>query len=344
MLVCVTTIGVSMCLTGYATTLWHFVILRALTGLGVGGLLATVAALSAEYTPEKYRSLSIVCVTAGFPLGATLGGLVAAPLISLYGWESVYFAGGAASFVMVLAIYLWVPESLQFLVARRPANALQKCNRVLVRLNKVELDALPEISKEKPQDKATVLSLLTEGRRQKTITLWVAFLMTYLCAYFLLSWLPKLAINAGLSESAGVYASVAFNGGGVLGILILGWLSAHIGLSKLIGTFLSGAAIVMVIFAVASGIQHLIAYLCIIGFLVHGGLTSMYAVATKMYPTEIRTTGIGWALGVGRIGAVMSPSIGGVFIAMGVSMEINFIVFAIPLLLGGLLAFKLGVR
>lgn len=344
MLISVSTIGVSMYLTGYASTLWHLIIFRAFTGLGVGGLLATVAAFTSEYTPGKYRAMAVVSVTAGFPLGASLGGFLAAPMIAQYGWETAYFAGGIAALFMVLAVYFWIPESLQFLATKRPPNALDKYNRILARLNKTELDALPEISEEKPKDKASVVSLLTRSRWKKTISLWSAFLMMFLCAYFLLSWLPKLVVNAGLSESEGIYASVALNGGGVLGIIILGWLSANIAISKLIGGFISGAGISMIIFALASGIDHLVIYLFFIGFLLHGGVTAMYAVGTKMYPTEVRATGVGWAIGVGRIGAVISPFIGGILIAMGVSMEINFIIFAIPLLIGGFLAYSLRVR
>lgn len=343
-LACVTTIGASMYLTGYASALWQLIILRTVTGLGVGGLLASLAAITAEYTPERYRSFSVVCITAGYPLGASVGGFIAAPMIPLYGWESVFFAGGAATLAMVVVVYFLVPESLQFLITKRPANALHKCNRVLARLNKTELDELPEISREESRDKATVFSLLTESRRGKTLTLWTCFFFCFICLYFLMSWVPKLVVNAGLSESEGVYASVAFNGGAVIGIVTLGWLSAHIGLSKLIGSFLSAAALGMVIFAATSGIQHLLPYLLIIGFLLQGGFTGLYAVAAKIYPTEVRTTGVGWAIGLGRLGAVVGPYVGGVFIAMGISMEVNFLMFAIPLLIGGLLAYRLCVR
>ncbi|MGI9288031.1 MAG: MFS transporter, partial [Pseudomonadales bacterium] len=290
-LTCVTVIGASMYITGYATSLWQLVILRLITGLGVGGMLASLAAITSEYTPEKYRSLAVVSITAGYPLGATAGGFIAAPLIPIYGWESVFFAGGAATLAMVVAVYYLVPESVQFLITKRPANALEKLNAVLAKMGKPQLAALPQIDIEAHADKANVFSLLSERRRSKTLMLWSTFFFCFISLYFLMSWIPKLVVNAGLSEAVGIYASIAFNGGAVIGIVTLGWIASRIGLSTIIGCFLSAAAIGMIIFAMATGIDHLLVYLAIIGFLLQGGFTGLYAVAAKIYPTELRTTG-----------------------------------------------------
>lgn len=160
----------------------------------------------------------------------------------------------------------------------------------------------------------------------------------------MMSWIPKLLINAGFSESFSVYAAAAFNGGAVIGIITLGWISARISLSKLIGTYLTTSAAMMIIFAYADGVTHLFPYLIVIGFLLQGGFVGLYAVAAKIYPTELRSTGVGWAIGLGRMGAVLGPYFGGLFIAQGISMEVNFIIFAIPLILSGLIAYTLAVR
>ena len=343
-LICVVTIGLSVILTGMSATLWQLIILRMITGLAVGGLLASLAAITSEYTPTKYKSLAVVTVTAGYPLGATMGGFIAAPLIPAYGWESVFYVGGSITLLMSIGVYFLMPESMQFLMTRQPVNALDKLNGVLVRLKKATLSALPEINLEEHSDKANVFSLLTPERRKRTINLWTTFFFCFFCMYFLISWIPKLVVNAGMTESEGVYASVAFNGGAFVGILVLGWISSRIGLSKVIGFFLSSSAIFMFIFALASGIDNLIVYLFIIGFLQQGGFTGLYAVSAKIYPTEIRTTGVGWAIGLGRFGAVLGPYLGGVFIAQGISMESNFMIFAVPLFISGVIAFYLRVK
>ena len=344
LLICVTAIGVSMFITGYASTLWQLATLRTITGLGIGSLLASLATLTSEFTPTKHRSLGVVAICAGYPLGATLGGFIAEPLLAAYGWQSVFFAGGIATLVMLPAIYYWVPESLQFLVKKRPANALDKINQVLDRMNKPTLSTLPEVNADEENEKASVFSLLSESRRAKTVTLWCTFFFCFISLFFLMSWIPKLVINSGLSESLGVYASVALNAGGVIGIFILGWASTRTSLSSLIGGFLSVAALLMVIFASMSNSLHLFLSLFVIGFFLQGGFTGLYAVAAKLYPAEIRATGVGWAIGLGRLGAVAGPYVGGILIAGGLSMELNFFIFAAPLLIAGVLAYSLAVK
>jgi benzoate transport len=343
-LLAITAIGSSMLLTVFATQLWQLVIIRTITGLGVGAMLASLAALCAEYTPIRYRSLSVVSITAGYPLGATLGGFIAAPLIPAYGWQSVYLLAGGATLLMLIPVFFLVPESLQFLFNKRPVGALERVNTTLARLGKDPLEALPVADVTSEASKANVFSLLTEDRRRLTLTLWTSFFFCFICLYFLMSWIPKLVINAGLPEAQGIYAAVAFNGGGVLGIVSLGWLSARIGLSTLIGSFLASSAACMVIFAMTSDSLPLLLSLLLIGFLLQGGFTGLYAVAAKVYPTEVRATGVGWAIGLGRFGAVVGPYVGGLLIVAGFSMESNFIIFAIPLILGGIMAFRLKVK
>ncbi len=343
-LICTGIIGVTTVLTGLSSALWELLILRFITGVAVGGLLASLAAIAAEYSSEKYRSLAVVCVTAGYPLGATLGGFIAAALIPEYGWRSVFFAGGSLTIAMVFLLYFKLPESLQFLLTKQPANALTRVNSILLRMKKRELSSLPKLSDKKADEKASVSSLLSSSRSRLTLTLWASFFFCFIVLYFLMSWIPKLVVNAGLSEVEGVFASVAFNGGGVMGIVLLGFMASKFSLSRLIGFSLMAATGFMVLFALASGLHNLIVYLLAIGLLLQGGFTGLYAVAAKVYPTEIRATGVGWAIGLGRFGAVVGPYVGGILIDMNVSMEFNFMLFAVPLLISGLLALKLNAH
>jgi benzoate transport len=343
-LICVTTIGLSRCMTAFASAIWQLIVLRGITGLGVGGMLASLAAISSEYAPAKYRSMAVVTITAGYPLGATLGGFIAAPMIPAFGWESIFLAGGIATLLIGLLAYFYMPESLQFLLAKGDADALPRVNDILRQLDKPELNELPGLKSNTRRNKANVFSLLSRERRKQTLILWSCFFFCFVSLYFMMSWIPKLVVTAGLSESIGVYASTAFNGAAIIGIISLGWMSARIGLSNLIGIFLTGSAIIMIVFAIGGGVKHLFLYLFIIGFLMQGGFVGLYAVAAKIYPTELRTTGVGWAIGLGRFGAVIGPYIGGVLIASGTTMEINFIIFAIPLLLSGIIAYILSVK
>lgn len=343
-LLCILVIGLSMVATGFVTSLWQLVVFRLLTGLGVGGLLASLATITAEYTPAKYRSLSVVAITAGYPLGATLGGFVAAPLLQNSGWQSVFIAGGGATLAMVVVVYFCLPESLQFLLHRRPAGALQALNKVLIRLNASPLAELPAEEKVENRAKANVFSLLTPERRRRTVWLWLAFFFCFITLYFLMSWVPKLVVLAGLSETQGVYGAASFNGGAVLGILSLGWMASHISLSLLISLFLVATGFCMLAFSFAAQQLPMLPSLFVVGFFLQGGFTGLYAVAAKVYPVEIRTTGVGWAIGIGRFGAVVGPFVGGVLIARGASMEMNFLIFAIPTMVAGIMAWRLRVN
>lgn len=344
-------IGSTVLLTGFANSLWELILLRFISGLGAGAMLASQATLAAEYSPEKYRSLSVAAVTAGYPLGAMLTGLVASEMVPVFGWRSIFILGGGVTLAMGLLAYWMIPESLQFLFEKRPPNALARVNRILGKLKREPLTELPEVaskpagSAEKASIWNNMLMLLKPQHRRATLNLWLTFFMCFCTLYFLMSWIPKLVINAGLSEQTGNYAFSLFNMGGVLGIFLLGALATHWKLTNLVCFFLISSAIGMVAFALAPTTENLLlALIFMIGMLQQGGFTGLYAVAAKIYPTEVRSTGVGWAIGLGRFGAVVGPAIAGVMIASGISMAGNFFIFAIPMLLGGILAFWLHVH
>ena len=336
-------IGLSMTLTGFISTLWELIALRTITGLGVGAMLANLTALTTEYTPTKYRSFSVAIVASGFPLGATLGGIIVAPALPVYDWEGIFIGLGVITLLMVVVVYFLVPESLQFLRTVGTKEALSKTNALLVRMKKQPVSSFPvAIAHRLP--KASVRSLLAPSMRTKTLLLWSTFFLVFVSMYFLMSWLPKLVIDSGLSESAGVFSAVAFNGGGVIGTLLLGWFAANFGLTKLISFFLALAGSLLLIFGVLFEHLNLFLLLFVIGFFLQGAFVGLYSTSAKLYPTEVRATGIGWGLGLGRFGAVIGPYVGGLFIAAGFSMQLNFMIFAVPLLFAGMFAFALKVR
>ncbi|GAB2708648.1 MFS transporter [Aliiglaciecola aliphaticivorans] len=336
-------IGISMFLTGLVSAFWQLIVLRTITGLGVGSMLANVTALTSEYTPTKYRSFSVAIISAGFPLGATIGGIIVVPILPLYGWEIVFFTLGLVTLLMAVVVYCVVPESLQFLKTQGTPSALSRVNELLL---KMQRSPIPEFVEDRQFkiSKASVFSLLSPQFRTKTLQLWLTFLFVFISLYFLLSWLPKLVINEGLSESDSVFSAVALNGGGVVGSLLLGWFAANIGLTKLIGIFLSISGLAMLSFGFLFEYMNLFVLLFIIGFLLLGAYVGLYSTSAKMYPTEVRATGIGWALGLGRFGAVIGPYVGGLLITYGFSMELNFVVFAMPLILAAAFVFQLRVR
>lgn len=342
-------VGVAILLTANATTLWEFLVLRFVAGVGAGAMLASQATLAAEYSPEKYRSLSVTAVTAGYPMGAMLTSVAAGYIMPEFGWRGMFWFGGGLTLLLGLVAWLFMPESLKFLFEKRPANALDRINAILDKLEKNKLAAMPVVAVGHASNKAGVLAsiakLLSHQHRRVTITLWLTFFLCFATVYFLMSWTPALMQASGHPEGVGRDAFFLLNLGGVIGSFLLGFLSTRWKLTNIIFAMLFASAIGMVIFALAPNrAALLLPIIFCVGLLQQGGFTGLYGAAAQAYPTEVRSTGIGWAIGLGRSGAVAGPAIAGYLIAGGLDMSTNFYLFAIPMALGGLIAYRLHIK
>ena len=340
-------VGLSIFLTSQADNLTLFILLRFISGMGAGALLACQASLAAEYSPEKYRAMSVALVTAGYPTGAMMTSVVAGYILPDYGWRAMFVFGGTITLGMVIVAWLMIPESLKYLLEKRPTNALEKINRILQKLKHSPIEQLPELIKN-DENKTTLLSnmrmLLSPAYRRLSLTLWTAFFCAFGTLYFLMSWIPKLMENAGYDLSAGRDAFLLFNLGGVIGIYLLGFLSIKLKLTNLIFNLSIASAISMIVFAYAPNeLNTLLFLLLVIGILQQSAFTGLYGVAAKAYPTEIRSTGVGWAIGLGRTGAVVGPALAGYLILAGYDMSANFIFFSIPMVICGFIAYRLHI-
>ena len=341
--ICIVAITIMMVVTGFTRSVPQLIAARALTGLGVGGMLASLTSMVAEYTPDRHRNLAIGLLQAGYPVGGTLGGLVAALILPEYGWRALFFAGATMGALMVPIAVLALPESLVFLAQKQPVKALEKINRILRGLQQSALDALPFAPA--AETSGSVAALLTSARRSNTLRLWVAFLLNSLTVYFVLSWVPKIVVDAGLPLEQGILAGLMVNAGAVVGSPMLGFLSGTRGLRPLILIFLLlGAGCVGLFGFLPQSGPLLLTVSFLIGFFVMGGFIGLYSIAARIYPTELRTTGIGWTIGVGRIGAIMGPYLGGIMIALQWSTSTNFVLFAVPLLGAGIAAFTIRAK
>lgn len=342
-------VGLAILLTARATSFVEFIGLRFFAGLGAGAMLACQATLAAEYSPEKFRALSVAAVTSGYPMGALLTSVVAGLVMPEYGWRGMFLLGGGVTLAMGLVAWLLMPESLKYLFERRPAGALEKVNRILVKLRKPKIEALPPLDAtdagSRPGLVETLFRLLSPRHLRTTLTLWTTFFLCFATLYFLMSWIPKMMEDSGHSAKIGHDAFFLFNLGGVIGIYLLGVLSTRWKLTNLVFLLLVSSAIGMVAFAMMPDQLSLqLALIFVIGILQQGGFTGLYGTAAKAYSTDVRSTGIGWAIGLGRLGAVAGPAIAGYLILAGLDMSQNFIVFAVPMAVGGLIVYRLNVR
>lgn len=334
--------GTSMLLTAWTTTVPQLITLRFLSGIGIGSMLASTAALTAEYTPNKTRDFWVSFVISGYPVGAILSGMVAASVVPSSGWETMFKLAGLASFVTIPLIVFFLSESIDFYLNRPSKGALEKANGILAKMGLPKLQELPvQTSK---TSGIPVRKLLNTDFKVSTLQLWTALFFAFGCLYFLTSWIPKLAETTGLSMSLAIYAGTVFNVGAFFGIVVQGYFSSRIGLKKTIAIFLVLTAVLMVVFKWFIGSDWLLFVFALLGFTLQGGFVGLYAVAARMYPTEFRATGLGWAIGIGRLGGVIGPAAGGVLIGMGFLMASTFMIFAVPIFLAGIVTFYISSK
>ena len=326
-------ISVGMLVSAFTQTVWQLALARLFTGLGIGGLLASMNILVAEYSSARYRSLSISFLQSGYPVGATIGGSIVVLLISSYGWRSAFLFGAAMSILMIPLVIWRLPESLDFLVTKRPANALERVNSVLVKMGQQTVQTMPDPVAGQDQASIGVARLLSGVLRQRTLLIWTSFFMVMFSFYFVLSWTPKLLVEAGLSTEQGISGSVILNLGGVIGGLALGVIAARVKLKKVVGTYMALTSVLMIVFGIFSGQLSLALSVAIfLGFFLFGSMIGLYALTPRLYETEVRTTGMGWAIGIGRTGAILAPYIAGLLLEDGLGTTLMFTIFAVPML------------
>ena len=332
-LLCLTTISIGMFLSAATQSVWQLTLVRAITGLGIGGLLASLNVLVAEYSSTKHRTFCISLLQGGYPIGATIGGIITVFLIANYGWRSAFIFGGLVSTAIIPFILWYLPESLDYLVVKQPPNALEKINSILKRMGHSQLDKLPALTPPDEQLPQNVTSLLAPSLRRSTLLIWTAFFMVMFSFYFTLSWTPKLLVEAGLSREQGISGSVIINMGGVIGALVLGYLASRIKLQKLIGNYMVACAVLTFLFGILSDNLELALFVAaFLGFFLFGSMIGLYAVAPSIYQAELRTTGMGWAIGIGRVGAILSPLLAGILLDAGIGIMAMYGIFALPML------------
>lgn len=327
---CLAIIGFSMMATASASSISLLISARIVTGLGVGGLLASLNTMVAEYSSDRRRSFAVSFLQSGYPIGALAGGLIAALLIPAFGWQMVFIIGGASTLVMVVVVLLFLPESLHYLLEQRPKNALSQVNRILSRLGHRSISDLPQMLENSPP--ASIKEIFSPALKTNTLLLWLSFFMSMLTLYFLLLWTPQIIVNAGLPKEQGILVGAMLNGGGLIGMLLLGYFAERFGLHRLIIGFFLMAALTMVAFALVDASATVLLLLAFaLGFFAVGGMIGLYSVAADLYPTSLRNTGLGWGIGIGRLGAILGPYVAGVLMSIGWEQADYFLVLALPL-------------
>lgn len=336
MLVALVLVSAGMVLSVFAGDVVQLMAFRVLAGLGIGGMIANLNVYVSEYSSDKRRGSIFGLYTAGFAIGATLGGFIAGPLIPQFGWRSVFVVGAAASVVMLAVTWRFLPESLDYLISKRPQNALSRLNVILAQMHRPALGELPELSRNH-QTHNGIKTLLTGRMAAQTLLLWLGYGLMIAAYYFASTWTPKLIATSSGDDSLGVTMGLVVNFGGIIGCFIFSILAVFLRSRHLLLGSLLASALVYAIFGMAFN-QTSVAIIigAVLGVVTSANVAGFYATTPALFPAALRGTGIGWMVGIGRLVSIVSPILVGYLLAGGWKAENIFMLFGIPLVVSAL--------
>ncbi len=333
--------GLCSLATAFVQDASSLLVIRFITGLGLGGAMPNTVALTAEFSPHRRRSTMVMTMFCGFSAGAALGGLIAAAVIPAFGWRGVFVIGGVAPVLLIPLLLVALPESIRFLALSGKPDAM-----VSARLKAVfPALALPEAARftvsEPKLTGLPVAHLFSENRALATLLLWAVFFCSLLVLYFLSSWLPTVMSDLGVSVSLGATISSLLQFGGCAGALVLGRFIDRFSFRALTLMYLMAAAAVALIGQATHSLPIVAVAIFGAGFCIVGGQSASNALASGLYPTAVRSTGVGWALGIGRLGSILGPLIGAKLLDL--PNPSLFAITALPAVVASLAAFGLSL-
>ncbi|WP_246179948.1 MFS transporter [Kocuria coralli] len=302
--------GLGMAMSATVGSHWELGLWRVFTGIGVGGILACTAVIASEYANNARRGIAISIFTAGYGVGATLGGLGAAELIPAYGWRSVFLVGALCTVVVLALISLLLPESVDYLATGKHPKAAAKAAVVARRLGIGGPVALPESAAvvETPGGRARDGGVLSPRYRTQSLFLWASWFIVMFGFYFANTWTPALLVESGMTQEQGILGGIMLTLGGTFGALLYGAMTSRWTEKAVLIVFVVLQSITLVLFIVSTSVPTVaFASGVLVGMLVNGCIAGMYTLSPMSYEPGLRATGVGWGIGVGRVGAILAP-------------------------------------
>ncbi|PHN08153.1 MFS transporter [Flavilitoribacter nigricans DSM 23189 = NBRC 102662] len=330
------------------TAYWQILVLRVITGLGIGGIIPSMATITSEYSNKKTFDFNVGLIQGGWPFGAILTGFFAAWAVPEFGWRFAYLFAGSVSLLMLILVWFLMPESLAFLSKQPGTDQLGRINQLLAKMQQPPLTANElsggnaPVSNSQSSGNTHWKALLSTEFKGSTLRLWTGIFFGFMTLYTLMSWVPSIATDAGMPFTWATYAGMALNLGALIGVIAMGLSASYFGPKRTILTFLVIAFGIMLAYAnldLTYAIMFVLIFL--IGFFVQGGFNTFFPIAAHVYPSDIRATGVGLAMGIGRFGAILGPLLFGVFFDWGMNISVLFTIFSVPLLVAAFMAYTI---
>ena len=314
LLVSLTIFGIASLLTASAGSLGMLAIWRFFTGVGIGGGFSGAAALSGDYAPHRLRATMIMATFTGAPAGGFLGGQIVAVLLRHFDWPVIFVVGGIFPLILVVALALWLPESPRFLARRQTLSPRQAALLQRLDIAPTDSDAV-DVAQGNP-----VAMLFSRGYALQTVLLWIVYFCSLMNLFLFAYWMPTVLNLIGFTPSEAVFASSIRDFGGMFAVLYLGLAIDRLGPERTLALhYALGALFIGTIALVALPYALLLLMSFLAGTTIIGSQTGANGTCGKLYPARMRTSGLGWALGIGRLGGVAAPVLGGYLLALGLA-------------------------
>lgn len=341
---CIILFSLFTVLCGYAETPQQFSIFRFLAGVGIGGVMPNVIALVSEYAPKKFKSFFVTLMFSGYAIGGMAAAFLGSILVPIYGWKIMFLIAGIP-LVVLLPLMKVLPESIDFLVRRKQTQTVQKFLSKMEPSYTYQKDDVFVLSSSNQQTaNAPVKEIFSGGRAFSTVMFWCSIFMTLIMVYALGNWLPKLMIEAGYNLSKSLIFLFSLNVGGMVGSILGGYLADRYNLKYVLMVMLLIGAVSLSLLSFQFSSVVLYVLIACAGAASIGSQIMLLAYMAKFYPANIRTTGIGWGLGMGRVGAILGPILTGWLLAMQLPHVYNFLALSIPAILGMLTVYLVQDR
>ena len=339
--------SVGMTIAAFAPSFTVLVVARFITGLGIGAMTASIGSLVYELASKKRRELSLGFVTAAFPVGTLLGGFVAANWLLEIDWRAVFAFGAVLSFALIPVVYLWLPESLDYLLGKQPKHALARANRQLVKLGFAPLDALPPKAVVTTSNEASLLDVVRPPVLTSALLACLGYFGFMTSQYFILNWMPALMVREGFTDAGAISFALVRDTGAIIGCLVVGTVTARLGVRPVTVSLLLILAAAIAAFGTLplDAVQLIRTSAFFIGFASFATAVGIFSIMASGYPTHVRSTGIGVAFTAGRLGAAAGGYLGGFFLeVVGLERAGLCVVLSIPAVIAAFIVGALARR